>query len=102
MYESISSACQDKKHLHFIRLTDGHCRFDSNMKQDLSLVISSLIFSDFDSKPYFSSYCLDGIPSNLCFVSAFVLLLAHYNEHFVVLLWAQNTNEQCDGNKQRM
>lgn len=102
IHESIYSACQDRNHLHFIRLTDGHCRFDSNMKQDLSLVISSLIFSDFDSKPYFSSYSLDGIPSNLCFVSAFVLLLAHYNEHFVVLLWSQNTNEQCDGNRRRM
>lgn len=51
-------------------------------KLDLSLVISSLIFSDFGRKLYFSSYILKGFHLTFCSVSAFVF--AQYNEHFVL------------------
>lgn len=36
MHESIYSVFQARSHLHFNRVTDGHCRFDSNMKQNLT------------------------------------------------------------------
>lgn len=36
MYERMHPACQDGNHLHFNYMTDGHCRFKSNMKQDLT------------------------------------------------------------------
>lgn len=49
MYESMHSARQDRKHLHFFYLTDGHCRFGftHEARLNLSAVISSLIFSDY-------------------------------------------------------
>lgn len=97
MYDSILSACQDRKHLHFIRVTDGQCNFTSNMKQHsvcLGKQQSHLLW--FNSKTYFHHIVLMG------FHQTFVLLLAHYNEHFVLLLWDQNTNEHCDGTRQGM
>lgn len=47
MYESMRCACQDRNHLHLIRVTDGRRRFDSNAEQDLtcSPVIIRLIFT---------------------------------------------------------
>lgn len=36
MYENMQWVCQGRNNLHFIRLTDGLCSFDSNMKQDLT------------------------------------------------------------------